>query len=127
LFDFIFAPEHLIYGIFSCDMSSFETGDTTRTNSSDGGPNGIVWEKSSQMDHEKRPKKIIVCCDGTWQGETFAKPSTNVLRITRCITPSDGEGTPQVVYYQPGVGTGTSRLANLVDGCIGRGEMQLLK
>ncbi|KAF1963523.1 hypothetical protein CC80DRAFT_8051, partial [Byssothecium circinans] len=65
-------------------------------------------------------KKLIVCCDGTWKGETFPSPSSNVLRISRCIAPKY-ENTPQIVYYQSGVGTGTSRLGRIVDGATGRG------
>ncbi|KAH0841949.1 hypothetical protein FOPE_07133 [Fonsecaea pedrosoi] len=50
-------------------------------------------------------KKIIVCCDGTGKNEILEGPLSNVSRISRCITPVDLHGVPQVVYYQPGLGT----------------------
>ena len=66
--------------------------------------------------------KIIVCFDGTWNNESFAAPLTNVARISRCIKRYDLKGNRQVVYYQPGVGTGTSKPGNVVEGITGRGE-----
>jgi uncharacterized protein (DUF2235 family) len=55
-------------------------------------------------------KRIVVCCDGTWNrpdqvhdGETCA---SNVTKIARCISPVDPLGIPQLVFYDKGVGTG---------------------
>ena len=80
---------------------------------------------SSLMDIAPK-KKIIICCDGTWYSENFARPLTNVSRISRSIRPvyqGDVYGDiAQVVYYQPGVGTGTSKAANLVEGVTGQGS-----
>ncbi|KAF9885346.1 hypothetical protein FE257_012963 [Aspergillus nanangensis] len=57
-------------------------------------------------------KRLIVLCDGTWQDSTTddlkAHP-TNVTLISRALSPygvgEDGSLIPQIVYYQPGVGT----------------------
>jgi uncharacterized protein (DUF2235 family) len=63
-------------------------------------------------------KRLIVCADGTWNtpdrrdGASFA-PS-NVVKIARAILPQDAAGTPQVVYYDQGIGTD-----NLVDKLTG--------
>lgn len=79
---------------------------------------------------EARPKRLIVCCDGTTNdGVNTKKPITNVARIARCI---DNESKvvesdrserhiAQIVFYLRGVGTGTSFLTNTVDGVYGRG------
>ncbi|MCC5995995.1 MAG: DUF2235 domain-containing protein [Oceanicaulis sp.] len=52
-------------------------------------------------------KRLIVCCDGTWQRAGQPVP-TNVVKIARAILPAapgaDGQRVPQIVYYDPGVG-----------------------
>jgi uncharacterized protein (DUF2235 family) len=58
-------------------------------------------------------KRLIVCCDGTWQAsdkpDAGANVESNVTRMCRAISEgkdrkSRGEIT-QVVYYQSGIGT----------------------
>lgn len=65
-------------------------------------------------------KKLIVCCDGTWntpdQHEGEILTPTNVLRLYNTILPSAGENIPQLKYYHPGVGTTGNGLLKLVDG-----------
>ncbi|GKZ27722.1 hypothetical protein AbraIFM66951_006266 [Aspergillus brasiliensis] len=60
-------------------------------------------------------KRLIVCCDGTWQDSTAdsQKPPSNVTRLTRtlsrvAVVKENGQEKeiPQIVYYQKGVGTG---------------------
>ncbi|KAJ7071072.1 hypothetical protein C8F01DRAFT_413906 [Mycena amicta] len=57
-------------------------------------------------------KRIIVCCDGTWQDgvSTADRQSyTNILRIARTINHEDTRfdpPIPQIVYYQSGIGSG---------------------
>lgn len=88
----------------------------------------------SQTANLKKPKKLIVCCDGTWQNRdsgwvkgTFKEPNghmaipTNVTRITRAIKPLDQNEHPQVVYYQAGVGTGFSIVDHVLGGGTGEG------
>lgn len=68
-------------------------------------------------------KRIIVCCDGTWQRSDAPDkptdpesngciPESNVARMGRslkrtAIVTKDGKtfGVPQIVYYQSGIGT----------------------
>ena len=59
------------------------------------------------------PKKLVVCCDGTWQSSTSLDPQygtpSNVARLSRILAnagSSDGTDWQQVVYYDAGVGTG---------------------
>ncbi|GIK05476.1 hypothetical protein Aspvir_009588 [Aspergillus viridinutans] len=56
------------------------------------------------------PKRLIVCCDGTWQDSLAdaAQPPSNVTRFSRVLSRLavvEGEEIPQIVYYQKGVGT----------------------
>lgn len=68
-------------------------------------------------------KRIIVCCDGTWEdavGENSEKPQTNVTRISRAVKQISSDGTSQIVYYHPGLGTG-GKLDELLGGVFGMG------
>ncbi|KAL8365159.1 hypothetical protein RB595_004118 [Gaeumannomyces hyphopodioides] len=67
-------------------------------------------------------KKIIVCCDGTSKTGFKDGAPTNVWRISRCIRASEA-GTPQVLLYQPGIGTGAESrwFTNLLDQAFGTG------
>lgn len=55
-------------------------------------------------------KRLIVCCDGTWnepeQKDRGVMRPTNVVKIARMIRPQANDGTVQKVYYDRGVGTG---------------------
>lgn len=51
-------------------------------------------------------KRLIVCRDGTWNTPEIASP-TNVVRMAQAIEKSGPPGnTPQIVYYDEGVGSG---------------------
>lgn len=49
-------------------------------------------------------KRLVVCCDGTWNGLSGKYP-TNVLKLSQAIKTVDPAGIPQLVYYQEGLGT----------------------
>lgn len=50
-------------------------------------------------------KRLVVCCDGTWQN--LARPyPTNVVKIAQAILPTDQNGMPQLLFYNEGIGTG---------------------
>ncbi|KAK1834089.1 hypothetical protein QBC39DRAFT_344233 [Podospora conica] len=67
-------------------------------------------------------KRLCVFCDGTWQdGVNKTRPLTNVATLARCLAPIDEDGCLQLAYYDSGVGTSASRLAQLIDGATGRG------
>ena len=69
-------------------------------------------------------KRLIVCCDGTWNDADSAGEFTNVVRMARAALPTDARGgqeTPQVVYYQSGVGTGADLVQRVLGGGVGLG------
>ncbi len=57
-------------------------------------------------------KRLIVCCDGTWQSQDNIDP-TNVLKIAQVVKPmakdEQGNNIPQVLYYDQGIGAVSSR------------------
>jgi uncharacterized protein (DUF2235 family) len=67
-------------------------------------------------DNKRAPKRIVVCCDGTWYASDKGGNNlpSNVARMSRAFKkvgvveygPEKGEKRAQVVYYQSGVGTG---------------------
>jgi uncharacterized protein (DUF2235 family) len=71
------------------------------------------------MDH----KRLIMCCDGTWNDADSAAEFTNVVRIARAIKPTDTRSSPaipQIVYYHSGVGT-SDAFDRLAGGAVGLG------
>jgi len=70
-------------------------------------------------------KRIITCSDGTWNhpGETDRSiiVQTNVEKLHDALTAIGTDGTPQVKYYDPGVGTGYSFEDRIVGGATGEG------
>jgi hypothetical protein len=68
-------------------------------------------------------RRLIVCCDGTWDTADQAKAGqpnpTNVTKLALCIAPEDSAGVRQRVYYHSGVGT--SRRERLSGGAFGVG------
>lgn len=55
-------------------------------------------------------KRLIVCCDGTWQDLESSYPS-NVVKLTQGIKRTADDGTEQIVFYDPGIGTETNKLS----------------
>ncbi|BAY47240.1 hypothetical protein SAMD00079811_48570 [Scytonema sp. HK-05] len=52
----------------------------------------------------KKPgKRLIVCCDGTWQQLTSPYPS-NVVKLAQSVKPIASDGVPQIVFYDDGIG-----------------------
>ncbi|KAI0068241.1 hypothetical protein BV25DRAFT_1793249 [Artomyces pyxidatus] len=70
----------------------------------------------------KIKKRIVVCCDGTWQDGIVMNQRwkyTNILRLSRAINHVDERffpPKPQIVFYQSGVGSEPSRYYALLDG-----------
>ncbi|MBJ6123640.1 DUF2235 domain-containing protein [Sphingomonas mollis] len=65
-------------------------------------------------------KTLVVCCDGTWNTPDQAGRPTNVTKMARAILPRAADGSPQLVYYDKGVGTG-NRLDRFLGGTLGIG------
>jgi uncharacterized protein (DUF2235 family) len=81
----------------------------------------MVADKSSRAPTTMK-KRLIVCCDGTWQSSnqgTRSVPS-NIAKISRAVSvnsvETDGSWCPQIVYYDAGVGTAMGWLDKTVSG-----------
>ena len=55
------------------------------------------------------PKRLILCCDGTWNTPDEMRGSepapTNVTKIALAVAPKDSAGLEQRIFYHQGVGT----------------------
>jgi len=71
-------------------------------------------------------KRLVVCCDGTWQ-KLESAGATNVVKITQAIRATDDEGTPQIVFYDEGIGTEGDFLDRIGGGAFGVGIDQKIK
>ena len=69
---------------------------------------------------EPRPKRIVICCDGTWNTPDQPVPS-NVVQMARSVAPQAQDGTTQVVFYDQGVGTTGNILDSVLGGAFGQG------
>ncbi|HKS44569.1 MAG TPA: DUF2235 domain-containing protein [Amycolatopsis sp.] len=49
-------------------------------------------------------KRIVICCDGTWNTRDQKSP-TNVVRIHDAVLSTDADGRAQLPFYHQGVGT----------------------
>ena len=68
-------------------------------------------------------KRLVICCDGTWNDEDAHPNVTNVVRMSRAVLQSDLRGknpVPQITYYHAGVGTG-DLFDRIVGGGLGMG------
>ncbi|RPB08456.1 hypothetical protein P167DRAFT_539259 [Morchella conica CCBAS932] len=71
----------------------------------------------------KKYKRIVICCDGTWQRSDGAEkaPPSNVTRLSRAIKSySKHDKVQQIVYYMRGVGT-SGKLDKVLGGGTGVG------
>lgn len=55
-------------------------------------------------------KRIVICCDGTWQ-RLYNASLTNVALTARAVASRDANGLPQIVYYSAGVGASLGGLS----------------
>ncbi|KAH0345868.1 hypothetical protein KCU83_g7557, partial [Aureobasidium melanogenum] len=72
------------------------------------------------------PKKIIICCDGTWQSAVSGEKNSpsNVTRLARSlnrVAEQDGKVWQQIVWYDSGIGTTSGWLGKKFEGAIGAG------
>jgi uncharacterized protein (DUF2235 family) len=63
-------------------------------------------------------KRIVLCCDGTWNSAEQKNP-TNVQKIRNLIQVRSNSGIAQRVYYQQGVGSGS--VFERLPGLFGKG------
>ena len=69
-------------------------------------------------------KRLVVCCDGTWntpdQKDRGVQRPSNVVKIARWVLPQAPDGTVQKLHYDRGVGTG-DWIDRLFGGAFGVG------
>ena len=65
-------------------------------------------------------KRIVICLDGTWNQVMDPATVTNVVKIAQAVRPIANDQTPQIVYYNSGVGTG-DLVDKVLGGIFGRG------
>lgn len=71
---------------------------------------------------KKEHRRIIICCDGTWNDRETRDPFTNVSKIINCIATmgqEDGKVYHQIPIYLDGIGTGTTWFGKRLDGATG--------
>jgi hypothetical protein len=67
-------------------------------------------------------KRLIVCCDGTWNADDSQTNDTNVAILARSIHASqETGGILQIVLYLRGVGTTGLKLETFIEGATGIG------
>ncbi|KAJ5316622.1 hypothetical protein PENANT_c019G02855 [Penicillium antarcticum] len=73
------------------------------------------------------PKRIILCCDGTWQSSVSGKKNipSNVTRLCRSLNgfgqDENGKAWQQIVWYDSGIGTTSLAVGQKIEGAIGQG------
>jgi len=64
-------------------------------------------------------RRLVVCCDGTWKTADDGVV-TNVVKLMDLVLPMAPDGTPQIIYYGKGVGSGNF-LDRVFGGAFGDG------
>ena len=68
-------------------------------------------------------KRIAIFCDGTWNTPDKleeGKPcQTNVVKLARAISSESEDGTDQIMFYDPGIGTEGGLFKRVIDGATG--------
>lgn len=64
-------------------------------------------------------KRLVVCCDGTWQKLTSPCP-TNVIKIAQAVKAVGSDGVQQIAYYSEGIGT-ANPIDKILGGAMGKG------
>ncbi len=64
-------------------------------------------------------KRLVVCCDGTWQQLASPCPS-NIIKLAQTVKAIASDGTAQIVFYDEGIGT-DSQATKLMGGATGLG------
>ncbi|KAJ5939733.1 hypothetical protein N7466_002867 [Penicillium verhagenii] len=98
------------------------------TSSTGGEENDLGIKKRHVLDKDRQSqKRIIICCDGTWQSAVSGENNvpSNITRLCRAINPvgsdASGEVWEQIVWYDSGVGTTSLPLSTTYEGATGQG------
>ncbi len=65
-------------------------------------------------------KRLVVCCDGTWSSLDMECP-TNVVKLMEACKITAADGTPQLLYYDSGIGTNGGLKDKWLGGAFGWG------
>jgi uncharacterized protein (DUF2235 family) len=71
-------------------------------------------------------KRLIVCCDGTWQ-KLDTDSASNGVKIAQAIRSTDDDETQQIVFYDEGIGTDGDWIYDIGGGAFGWGIDQKIK
>lgn len=80
---------------------------------------------ADDYDDSHQHRRIIICCDGTWNDRETNQPLTNVTRIQSCLAVRDKrhkDRYEQLSYYIDGIGAGTTLGGAIHDGSTGSGN-----
>ncbi|KAI4132995.1 MAG: hypothetical protein LQ338_000463 [Usnochroma carphineum] len=72
-------------------------------------------------------KRLIACCDGTWLNSNMGLMNkklpipSNVTRIMHATKAKTSDGVPQIVFYEPGIGSEGNILNRIVGGATAQG------
>jgi uncharacterized protein (DUF2235 family) len=89
-------------------------------------PDEILGGTNTATGVKTNHRRIIICCDGTWNDRETRDPVTNVSRIISCLEPIDDRDKTrryhQLPIYLDGIGTGTTWFGRRYAGATGAGE-----
>ena len=84
--------------------------------------------QTTQHDPNAAPKRIVICCDGTWQSSVTGQRNvpSNITRMCRSLANTgkdeNNKTWQQIVFYDAGIGTGAlSQLEQARQGGTGDG------
>jgi len=70
-------------------------------------------------------KRIAIFCDGTWntpdKEENGKNCQTNVVKMANALSSASADGTPQLLYYDTGIGSEGKMTSRVFDGATGYG------
>ncbi|GAA5925882.1 hypothetical protein JCM1841_004028 [Sporobolomyces salmonicolor] len=78
-------------------------------------------------------RRLIICCDGTWQSALYQTDSSMLTNISRLYTAVERRGmapdlpVEQLKLYLPGVGTGEELACGIVAGMMGDGVLEKVR
>jgi hypothetical protein len=71
-------------------------------------------------------KRLVVCLDGTWNTPDKGDNPTNVVKMMRAVRAAAADGTPQIAFYDRGIGT-DGHVDRIIGGAFGRGLAENVK
>ncbi len=73
-------------------------------------------------------KRIVICCDGTWNSPDKTADgvnvTTNVVKLAEAVKKTGRDKISQILFYDPGVGSGGNWVKRCFDGATGTGISQ---